>query len=417
MVKGVHPHLYGSSERMELFVQIGKRLKNARLAKGLSLEQLADALTEQGHPITKAALSKYERDQSSPSATLLRALARSLNVESSYFWQEGLPEVSWCDFRKTTKLGKKEQERLKASGTGIAEDFLWLEDTLAIHPVAFPASRVRVDTVREAEEAALELRKTLKLGTAPIENLVRLLEECGAIVITGHLPEDAHFDGLSGWADGRPVIFINSNRSVDRTRYNLAHEFGHLFLDCDHLPEKERETIAHRFAAAFIVPEEAVVRELGGHRRNLNLAELGLLKRKYGLSIQAWIRRAHDLELINPNLYRNLYTELSTRGWRKREPEKFDYQGNEEPLLLKQYTLRALNEGIIDAERAGKICPDLLEGRTPVKKAHSAQELLKLSSEERNRILEAAADLAYEDYVNDPELTAFEAFEAADVNS
>ena len=92
--------------------------------------------------------------------------------------------------------------------------------------------------------------------------------------------------------------------------------------------------------------------------------------------------------------------------------------GNEEPLLLlKQYTLRALNEGIIDAERASKICPDLLEGRTSVKKTHSVQELLQLSSQERDRILEAAANLAYEDYTKDPELTAFEAFETADANS
>ena len=399
-------------------MQIGTRLKNARLAKGLSLEQLADALTEQGHPITKAALSKYERDQSLPSAVLLRGLARCLNVESSYFWQEGLPEVRWCDFRKTTKLGKKEQEQLKASGTGIAEAFLWLEEALLVTPRPLPNSRVQVKSVAQAEAAAAELRETLNLGSAPIESLVRLLEEYGAIVITGHLEENAPFDGLAGWAGpGRPVIFVNFNRSLDRTRYNLAHEFGHLYLDCDDLPEKERENIAHRFAAALLAPEEAVIRELGGPRRNLNLAELGLLKRKYGLSIQAWIRRAHDLGLINANLYRNLYTELSTLGWRKKEPEKFDYQGDEEPLLLKQYTLRALNEGIIDADRANKICPDLLEGRTSVKKTHSAQELLQLSSEERNRILEAAAKLAYEDYTNDPELTAFEAFEAADVNS
>lgn len=399
-------------------MQIGKRLKNARLARGLSLDQLAEALTEHEHPITKAALSKYERDQSVPSAALLRALARMLNVEGSYFWQEGLPEVSWCDFRKTTKLGKKDQEQLKASATSIAEDFLRLEEALLITPASFP-ERVKVATVAEAEKAAQKLREELNLGTAPIESLVRLLEDYGAIVITGHLAEDAPFDGLAGWAGtSRPVIYINSNRSVDRTRYNLAHEFGHLYLNCDGLPEKERENIAHRFAAAFIVPGEAVIRELGGPRRNLSLAELGLLKRKYGLSIQAWIRRAYDLGLINDHLYRSLYTELSSRGWRKQEPSKFDYMGNEDPLLLlKQYTLRALNEGIIDAERANKICPDLLEGRTSVKKTHSAQELLQLSSQERDRILEAAANLAYEDYTNDPELTAFEAFESADANS
>lgn len=44
------------------------------------------------------------------------------------------------------------------------------------------------------------------------------------------------------------------------------------------------------------------------------------------------------------------------------------------------------------------------------------KEFLKLSSQERDRILETAANLAYEDYANDPELTAFEAFDEA-VNS
>lgn len=398
-----------------MFVQIGKRLKNARLTRGLSLDQLAEILTEGGHPITKAALSKYERDQSVPSAALLRALVSLLGVEGSYFWQERLPEVSWCDFRKTTKLGKKEQERIKASATSIVEDFQRLEEALLITPTSFPG-RVKVTTVAKAEEAAQDLRQELKLGTAPIESLVGLLDAYGAIVIAGNLAEDTPFDGLAGWAGtSRPVIYINSNRSVDRTRYNLAHEFGHLYLNCDDLPEKERESIAHRFAAAFIVPGDAVIRELGGPRRKLSLAELGLLKRKYGLSIQAWIRRAYDLGLINDHLYRSLYAELSSRGWRKQEPAKFDYMGNEDPLLLlKQYTLRALNEGIIDAERANKICPDLLEGRTSVKRTHSVQELLQLSSQERDRILEAAANLAYEDYINDPELTAFEAFETSD---
>ena len=177
----------------------------------------------------------------------------------------------------------------------------------------------------EAEKAAQKLREDLNLGTAPIESFVGLLEAHGAIVITGHLAEDAPFDGLAGWAGtSRPVIYINSNRSTDRTRYNLAHEFGHLYLNCDELSEKERENIAHRFAAAFIVPKEAVIHELGGPRRNLSLAELGLLKRKYGLSIQAWIRRAYDLEVINTHLYRTLYTELSIRGWRRQEPPKFD---------------------------------------------------------------------------------------------
>ena len=45
-----------------------------------------------------------------------------------------------------------------------------------------------------------------------------------------------------------------------------------------------------------------------------------------------------------------------------------------------------------------------------MKRPLTAREMLKLSSQERDRVLEAAANLAYEDYVSDPELTGFEAF-------
>lgn len=40
----------------------------------------------------------------------------------------------------------------------------------------------------------------------------------------------------------------------------------------------------------------------------------------------------------------------------------------------------------------------------------TAKELLQLPADERDAILEAAALLAVDDYLNDPDLTAFDAF-------
>ncbi|PXF55416.1 MAG: hypothetical protein C4B58_15095 [Deltaproteobacteria bacterium] len=62
---------------------------------------------------------------------------------------------------------------------------------------------------------------------------------------------------------------------------------------------KEQESLANRFAAAFIVPPAVARQELGEHRRSLSFQELGILKRKHGLSMQAWMRRAFDLGIIN----------------------------------------------------------------------------------------------------------------------
>jgi transcriptional regulator with XRE-family HTH domain len=55
----------------------GQRLKQLRLARGLSLQQLAEAM---GGIVTKQALSKYEQDKDEPSARVLAALSEALLV-------------------------------------------------------------------------------------------------------------------------------------------------------------------------------------------------------------------------------------------------------------------------------------------------------------------------------------------------
>lgn len=390
------------------------KLKNARLARGFSLEQLAVAVGSQGVSISKAALSKYERGESSPPSTLLPALARALAVEPGYFFESGgSGKLVWGDFRKSAKLKAKERVQLQAVASQSVEGLVWLEEALLItpaHPITLHQRR-KANSLREAEDAAERVRQHLGLELGPVVGLVDLLERNGFIVLGTNHVEDAHFDGLSGWLnDSRPLIVIRSNAPTDRLRFSIAHELGHLVLDCEEVPEPEREELAHRFASAFLISGESAVSELGETRRNLNLMELGLLKRKYGVSIQAWIRRAYDLKIINENLYKKLFIELSTRGWRRSEPSKFDYTGREETSHLRQYTLRALNEGLISAQRARELCPALLELDASTKQPPtSARELLKMSPQERDRILEAAAALAAGDYESDSELTNFRA--------
>lgn len=391
-----------------------EKLKNARLARGLSLEELASAIRVEGVSISKAALSKYERGESSPPSTLLPALARALGVETSFFFEVSRSNVIWGDFRKTAKLGKKDQQQIQALASNCVHGLVWLEDALLIaanHSLNRTESYPVTD-LEQAELAAERVRKRLGLENGPVVGLIELLERNGVIVLSTEHIQDKEFDGLSGWLDEtRPLVVVRTNAPVDRLRFSLAHELGHLMLDCGERTDAEREALTHRFASAFLAPRAAAIAELGGVRRNLKLAELGLLKRKYGLSIQAWIRRAFDLQIINESLYRRMFTDLSARGWRRSEPGKFDYPGVEETSHLKQYTLRALNEGLISAQRARELCPTLIEvtGAAEVNPTLGAVELLKLSSGERNQILEASAELAYADYLNDSELTSFAA--------
>lgn len=395
-------------------MSIHTRLKNARLARGFSLDELSALLRAEGVTISKAALSKYERDQSSPPASTLTALAKILRLEPAFFFESDKSNVVWGDFRKNSRLGKKEQTQLQAIASNCVESLVWLEEALLLqpHPRLSQRDRVRVSALEEAEMVAERARQSLGLGTGPLAGIIEVLERNGFVVLASEHKKDTEFDGLSGWLDDhRPLIVVRSNAPVDRLRFSLAHELGHLMLDCEDLSPKEREDLAHRFASAFIVPRAAAYAELGSTRRNLNLSELGLLKRKYGLSIQAWVRRVLDLGIINESLYRKLLVEISSKGWRRAEPAQFDYPGMEETSHLRQYTLRALHEGLISAQRASELCPGLREwtGEFGDRQEATATEILKLSSEERNRILEAAAALAYDDYANHQALTDFQA--------
>ncbi len=391
---------------------IHSRLKNARLARGLSLDQLAQAIEQEGVSLSKAALSKYERGESCPAASLLPILARILSVDTHYFFEDARNKVVWGEFRKSAKMGKKNQQQLQAIASDSIQHLVWLEKALLVKPEPSlnRSNRRPADTVEAAELTADKVRSSLGLDEGPVLGLIELLERHGVIVLTIDHIEDSEFDGLSGWLDeSRPLIVIKANAPTDRLRFSLAHELGHLMLECDHLPHGERELLAHRFASAFLVPSRAARAELGSSRRNLNLAELGLLKRKYGMSIQAWVRRAFDLGIITEGLYRKLFTELSAKGWRKLEPQKFDFPGVEETSHLKQYTLRALNEGLISAQRAHELCPSLesLDATSDFAQRFDSAALLRLTSDQRNRFLEAAANLAYSDYLSDSSLTDF----------
>ena len=124
-------------------------------------------------------------------------------------------------------------------------------------------------SVDDAEKIAKELREVWKIGLDPIENLAETLEDHAAAVLA--LDADERFDGHSAWAtvlgdDGGkvPVLVTNAAMSGDRQRFNLTPRtwaFGNKAETTE-----EDEDIAHRFAAAFLVPDEAAYMELGRSR-------------------------------------------------------------------------------------------------------------------------------------------------------
>ncbi|HUW83244.1 MAG TPA: XRE family transcriptional regulator [Phycisphaerae bacterium] len=398
---------------------IGERLRQARLAAAMTQDQVVVALRSHGASLTKAGLSKYERGGSVPAPNLLMKLARVLRVRPDYFVQDPQVSIAWLGFRKRATLGKRRQDRIKAVVADAVTAQVWLEEKLFPKKATAPLRPQKVNTLKKAEVAAGRVRQAWHLGDQAIESMTEVIEDRRGVVVEC-AEEVGEFDGLAGWANASyPVVAVSGAVSVDRRRFNLAHELGHLAICSEGLDSRRAEELAYRFAAAFIVPAHIAYRELGKRRRTLTLGELAILKQKHGLSMQAWARRAFDLGIITRGHYAALCRHFSAKGWRKQEPVAFE--GSERPRRLGQLTLRALAEGIIGPDRAEELCPgctkDLppLPGK-PTSEYTSPLEIRRLPAKTRDKLLARAAGLLQEDYREDKKLTGFEAHSEEDLH-
>lgn len=389
---------------------LGQRLKRARTARGLSLDQLVQ---RSDRIVSKAALSKYERGASLPRATVLRVLARVLGLPAAHFLGTGESDetaIEWSAPRGHPTLRARERQRVESLAEQRVEAFLHLLRLL--HPGEGPGlpRATETRTAEDAEAAALELRKHWKLGEGPIERLVPVAEDAGVLVIES--PSGSRFEALAGrTGSGFGVIVLDFERSPNDVRFNLGHALGHLLLDCRDSEPREEERLAERFAAAFLAPEPAVRRELGPHRTNLCTAELLHFEGKYGLSMQLWTRRARDLGVITESVFRQWQSWFRSQSLQVRESA--EYGSAERPERLRTLCIQGLVERAIDAEWIQGYCPEVrwTAGEVPEAAESPIERLRRLPIEERNRILAAAAEKTAVDYERSQEVREWLAFE------
>jgi len=332
----------------------GERMQQARKARGWSLATFAGAA---GGIVSRQALYKYEKGLDTPRSEVLLALANALGVTVDYFFrpQSSLVTLGELACRKRSGLGKRNLAAIRAQVKDRIER--WLELESFFPPERFPRffyspeNLLAIERLEDIETLAKEIRSRLSLGLAPIENMTELLEDNG-IKIFLWPGEEGKFDGFSCWANKNiPIIVVKTGLSGDRQRSSLAHELGHLALQ----PAKglDYEKAALRFSGAFLVPDEVVWRELGAKRHKLELTELCTLKQKYGMSIQQWIYRAKDLEIITERYAASLFRVFRAQGWHLSEP------GNQLPeetsSRLKRLALQAVAEDLISPARAAEL--------------------------------------------------------------
>lgn len=338
---------------------IGKRLRLARGASGLSLRRLE---LEIDNLVTAQAISKYERNEAMPSSGTLIALADALDVSVDYLVGDQEMVLEAVDFRKKAITSKRQEAQVEAKVLSMLEPYLAIEELLDLPSLEWDKPRDApypvVNDLVEADRGARALRYHWGLGIEPVPNLVEILEERGIKVLATEL---AGIDGLTAQvrrAGGAlvPVVVVNSTDWGERQRFTVAHELGHMLLSVrSGLTNQAAEKAANRFAGAFLMPAAALWSEVGKRRTSVGWGELFQLKQLFGVSVQALTYRCKDLGIFSQTLFRRLFNEFEHQGWRHPPyKEPFAKEG-EKPKRFERLCLRALAEGAITEPKAAEL--------------------------------------------------------------
>ncbi|MBN1905361.1 MAG: ImmA/IrrE family metallo-endopeptidase [Deltaproteobacteria bacterium] len=331
--------------------KFGERLSAARKMAGLSLDALAQRA---GAIVTKQAISKYEKGMIKPGSDVLLALANALNVKVDFFFRASNIDVEGIEFRKRSRLAKKEEDRVKYKTIEFVQKYLEIEEILGLTPsFKNPVTQNYVKNYEDIEKAAAEIRKKWKLGNGPVPNLIELLEDKGFKIF--EMDADEQFDGLSGFVEGKkiPVIAIFKKSEPVRKRFTIAHELGHLLLEFPEAKKESPEKLCHAFAGALLLPREVMIEELWEKRSRITEWELMKIRGLYGVSMQAIMARAFHLGIITANVYRQFNIFVNKNGWRKSEPGV--YEGIEEANRFKQLVMYAAAEQIISFSKGAEL--------------------------------------------------------------
>lgn len=287
------------------------RLSLARRRRGLTKKQLAE-----NAGLDPRSITAFENNEFPPSSETIERIAATLGFPLSFFSGDDLdePSVETVSFRSLKKLTAKNRDA--ALGAGAIAFLLndWVEARFTLPHLDI------LDLRNETPEgAAIALRQSWGLGDSSIQNMVHLLEAKGIRVFS--MSENCKdVDAYSLWRDNQPFVFLNTLKSAEHSRFDAAHELGHLVLHKHGSPTgKDLEKEANDFASEFLMPKITV---LSLARKVLSLDNIIKLKRRWNVSAAALVYRLNKLGMLTEWHYRSLYIEMSKLGYTKHEPNE-----------------------------------------------------------------------------------------------
>lgn len=287
------------------------QLTFARTRRGLKKSELALRIG-----VTPRSITGYESGEFPPETDRLAQIATELRFPADFFYEEESIEIVEPDsvsFRAMTKMGVTLKNVALGAGASALRLNSWIEKQFQLPTPDLPDLGQNIDP----EAAAESLRQYWELGEHPVRNMVHLLEAKGVRVYSLAI-EAKEVDAFSMWWNGTPFVFLNTQKSGEHSRFDAAHELGHLVLHRHGQPHGlEAEKEANAFASAFLMPAKSV---LATRLQFPTLDSLIMAKKHWAVSVAALNYRLHSLNLTTEWVNRSLCIQISQAGYRTQEP-------------------------------------------------------------------------------------------------
>ena len=314
---------------------LGRRLQEARKARGLTQQDAAGALAVARTTIT--ALEKGDR-KTRPDELIQLASLYGRRVSDLVGPKEPIADFAVQFRTAAVRVGANNdneaiQEAIQEF-QDLCQDYLYLERLNGIlsrptYPPQYPT--VGTGPEEAGQDAASFERNRLGLGDGPILRLREMLElDVGLRVFAIRLPSQvagifAYTDELGG------CIAVNALHPAERRRWSLAHEYAHFLTNryqseisvlgsYRRMPASER--IADTFARCLLMPAQGLRRRFNEISRasggNISAADVCRIAHYYFVSVEAMMLRLEELGVLP----KGTWELLRDRGFKVREAQK-----------------------------------------------------------------------------------------------
>ncbi len=254
-------------------VDLSRRLRDARVARGLSQQAVAEIIG-----VPRTAITQIEASNRSVSTLELAKMASCYRCPVEYFLSSTREDEDILVALHRVAPGLEADIEVRDQVdrcVALCREGVTLESLLGWDRRSGPpardlrAPRSTGESISQAERIADEERLRLNIGHAPLADISELISSQGIWASGVDLP-----DHMSGLFLRHPslgmAILVNASHPRVRKRFSFAHEYAHALFDRDRTisisstdnSTDQVEKRANAFAAAFLMPRNGVLEVL-----------------------------------------------------------------------------------------------------------------------------------------------------------